>query len=81
MNVNSYNCVTSHWFNGETYELETRLVDVSQFVKQHTGENLCEELEIIFMKYGITREKLVLAATDKGSNIGGYAMLSCVTAP
>ena len=49
----------AHWFNEKSFEIEYRLVDVSGFSEAHTGENLRDELAIVFDKYGI-RDKLVL---------------------
>ena len=76
--ADSHNGVTGHWFNKKTFEIESRLIDVSGFKEAHTGENLRNELDVVFDKYRM-RDKLVLGKILEQCTVGKKAHFQRIT--
>lgn len=64
----SYLGITCHYLDCNTFERKSLALNCSRFHYPHTNENIAEEIQILYSKYGLDTRKIVATVTDNASN-------------
>lgn len=64
----SYFGITCHYLDCNTCERKSLALNCSHFHNPHTNENIAEEMQMLYSKYGLEPRKIVATVTDNASN-------------
>lgn len=64
----SYLGVTCHYLDINTFKRQSLALGCSRFYSPHTNDNIAEEIQMLYARYGLDGRKIVATVTDNASN-------------